>query len=179
MNIQKNRTRAMNIENKLHRACCFLIIIVLSIFSCKRDRTKDTIRQTVAEWTGKEIIFPDGITCQFLNRDTFCIDPNNPTTYKILLYVDRINRLLSDQSFQFFLLDPDNKVVLIGNPAINPRIREIYKELISIKFEYNWNSRIINNREKKEDSLHIFQAWNYPPGLPTKKKGGSKGKELI
>jgi len=45
--------------------------------------------------------------------------------------IDRANRFPSDPSFQCFLLDRDNKVVLIGNPAVNPQIWELYKEQIS------------------------------------------------
>ena len=174
------------------------VFISLSLLSCKSGREKDAIMQTVAEWTGKKIIFPDGIPCQFLNRDTVCMDPHNPTTYKILLYVDsmgcnscrlklfewkqlmaeadslfsgiidflffyqpktkeareltfqlsvydfrhpvfmdienqleKVNQFPSEQAFQCFLLDQDNRVVLIGNPAINPRIWELFKEQIS------------------------------------------------
>ena len=170
----------------------------LCLFACKRDRTKDHIMQAVAEWTGKQILFPEGIPCQFLGADTVCINPNNPTPYKILLYVDstgcsgcrlkllewkqliseadalfpgetdflifyqpkqrdvkelslllrqadfqypvfwdienkidKANRFSSDPSFQCFLLDQDNKVVLIGNPTFSPQIWELYKQQIS------------------------------------------------
>ena len=33
-------------------------------------------------------MFPQGIPCQSLGRDTICINPHNSTSYKILLYVD-------------------------------------------------------------------------------------------
>ena len=38
-------------------------------FACKKDRAKDQIMQVVAEWTGREIQFPEGIPCLFLGRD--------------------------------------------------------------------------------------------------------------
>ena len=173
------------------------MIALLSLCSCKEEKRKQTIREVVAEWTGKEIRFPEGIPCQFLGRDTACIDPAN-RNYKILLYVDstgcnscrlklpewnqliseadalfpgkvdflifyqpksrdvreltfqlnqadfqypvfldmdnkidKANHFHSSPSFQCFLLDKDNKVVLIGNPVVNPGIWELVKEQIS------------------------------------------------
>ena len=67
--------------------CRHLIILLLVLCSCNENRRTQTIRQVVAEWTGKEIQFPVGIPCQSLGQDTACIDFSNPT-YKILLYVD-------------------------------------------------------------------------------------------
>ena len=40
--------------------------------------------------------------------------------------INAINRFPENQSFQCFLIDKDNKVVYIGNPVHNPRIREMY-----------------------------------------------------
>lgn len=40
--------------------------------------------------------------------------------------LNSINRFPSRNDFQCFLLDKDNKVVYIGNPIYNPRIREMY-----------------------------------------------------
>ena len=37
-----------------------------------------------------------------------------------------LNRFLSDMTFQTFLLDKDNKVVSVGNPVHNPRVKELY-----------------------------------------------------
>lgn len=174
------------------------MLVVLFLCSCNENRRTQTVRQTVAEWTGKEIQFPEGIPCQSSGNDTACIDPYNPTTYKVLLYIDsagctscrlklpewrqliaeadslfpgqmdflifyqpknsdvkelrfllnqyhfrypvfmdventldRTNHFPSDLSLQCFLLDKDNKVVLIGNPAANPQIWELYKQQIS------------------------------------------------
>ena len=44
-------------------------------------------KQIVAEWTGKEIVFPAGIPCQSMGSDIDYVDPANQN-YKILLYVD-------------------------------------------------------------------------------------------
>ncbi|MDR2410160.1 MAG: DUF1573 domain-containing protein [Bacteroidales bacterium] len=45
--------------------------------------------------------------------------------------LNKLNKLPANQTFQCFLLDKDNKVILIGNPANNPKIWELYKEVIT------------------------------------------------
>jgi len=44
--------------------------------------------------------------------------------------INRLNRFRPEMQYQCFLLDKDNKVVMMGNPALNPRIWELYKEQI-------------------------------------------------
>ena len=70
--------------------CRFSICFVVSFFllSCKTDRQRDVIVQIVFEWTGKQIQFPEGIPCLLFDRDTVCLDLYNPTTHKVLLYID-------------------------------------------------------------------------------------------
>ena len=45
--------------------------------------------------------------------------------------LNRLNRFPSDMTFQTFLLDKENKVVAIGNPILNPKVRELYMGLIT------------------------------------------------
>lgn len=40
--------------------------------------------------------------------------------------LNSINQFPTRDDFQCFLLDKDNKVVYIGNPVYNPRVREMY-----------------------------------------------------
>jgi|AGTN01.2.fsa_nt_gi Protein of unknown function (DUF1573). len=47
--------------------------------------------------------------------------------------LNSINKFPSHQDFQSFLLDKDNRVVLIGNPVHNNQIKEMYLSLISEK----------------------------------------------
>jgi hypothetical protein len=53
------------------------------------------------------------------------------------VYVDnedkfnKLNNFPANQQYQCFLLNSDNEVVSIGNPAINPKIGELYKQIIS------------------------------------------------
>lgn len=56
--------------------------------------------------------------------------------FKQAVYMDRgnklyeANKLPDNMSHQCFLLDKDNKVLLIGNPTLNPQIWDLYKQII-------------------------------------------------
>lgn len=43
---------------------------------------------------------------------------------------NKLNKLPTDMMFQTFLLDKDNKVVAIGNPIHNPKVKELYLKII-------------------------------------------------
>lgn len=45
--------------------------------------------------------------------------------------INQLNNFPSQTEFQCYLLDENNKVVLIGNPTLNPKIWEMYKEQIT------------------------------------------------
>jgi Protein of unknown function (DUF1573). len=44
---------------------------------------------------------------------------------------DKLNHFPQETLYQCFLLDDKNKVLLIGNPILNPQIWELYKQVIS------------------------------------------------
>ena len=44
--------------------------------------------------------------------------------------INRINDFPEEMEYQCFLLDGENKVISIGNPILNPKIWEIYKQVI-------------------------------------------------
>ena len=52
------------------------------------------------------------------------------------IYVDisdslnKLNHFPTDERFQTFLLDKDNKVLAIGNPVHNPKVKELYMKII-------------------------------------------------
>jgi hypothetical protein len=56
-----------------------------------------------------------------------------------LIHIDRndtlnkLNKFPTDINYQCFLLDKDNKVILIGNPFNLPNIWSLYKKIISKK----------------------------------------------
>jgi hypothetical protein len=45
--------------------------------------------------------------------------------------INRLNHFPQQQSYQCFLLDSNNKVLMIGNPTLNPKIWELYKKIIT------------------------------------------------
>lgn len=170
-----------------------IFFLIAGIISCKKDIKRVDAAKIVAEWTGKEIVFPAGIQCVYLGHDTGC--PDQDTPYKILLYtdstgctdcklqlykwntlikeaetimpgrvsfhfyfqpkeekelnfllrrdhftqpvymdrenkLDEANKLPRNMSYQCFLLGKDNRVLLIGNPTLNPAIWDLYKQAI-------------------------------------------------
>jgi hypothetical protein len=44
--------------------------------------------------------------------------------------IDSLNNFPEQMEYQCFLLDRDNRVIMIGNPVLNPRIREVYKKQV-------------------------------------------------
>ena len=65
----------------------------------------------------------------FLRRDNFTY----PVCFEDDDYLNRLNRFPSDMTFQTLLLDKDNKVVAIGSPVLNPKIKDLYLEIITGK----------------------------------------------
>lgn len=54
-----------------------------------------------------------------------------PICIDTLDVLNKINHFPSDMQYQTFLLDKNNKVMAIGNPMQNPRIKELYWNIIS------------------------------------------------
>lgn len=56
--------------------------------------------------------------------------------FRQAVYIDRqsklngANKLPDNMSYQCFLLDKDNKVLLIGNPTLNPAVWVLYKQIV-------------------------------------------------
>ncbi|GAB6011595.1 hypothetical protein [Viscerimonas tarda] len=44
--------------------------------------------------------------------------------------IDSLNHFPKQQEYQCFLLNKENKVVAMGNPTMNPKIWELYKNII-------------------------------------------------
>lgn len=64
-----------------------------------------------------------------LRRDEFdypvCIDADDE--------MNRLNRFPVEYALQTFLVDTGNRVVLVGNPIMNVKVKQLYKERISTK----------------------------------------------
>ena len=65
----------------------------------------------------------------YLRRDNFTY----PVCFEEDGYINRLNRFPSDMTFQTMLLDKENKVVAIGSPVLNPKIKDLYLEIITGK----------------------------------------------
>ena len=61
-----------------------------------------------------------------LHREGFnypiCIDEKDS--------LNKLNHFPSDINYQTFLLDKDNKVLAIGNPVLNPKVKDLYLRII-------------------------------------------------
>lgn len=55
--------------------------------------------------------------------------------------LNSLNHFPSDIAFQTFLLDKRNKVLAIGNPILNPKVKELYFKVIS-------ENNVVQNMEK-------------------------------
>lgn len=49
--------------------------------------------------------------------------------------MDRLNKFPLKPEFRTFLLSPDNRVILIGDPIKNPSIWELYKQIIENQYD--------------------------------------------
>ena len=63
------------------------------------------------------------ITC----RDVFTY----PVCFDEMDDFNRLNHFPGEMTFQTFLLDKDNKVVAIGNPVHNPKVKELYLKVLT------------------------------------------------
>lgn len=61
--------------------------------------------------------------------------------------LNRLNNFPNDRQFQTFLLDRQNRVMAMGNPALNPAVRELYIQRMMWK-----------KRESSSRSLTIAQV---------------------
>lgn len=86
-----------------------------------------------------------------LKRDEF----NYPVCIDLDDSFNKLNRLPSVMAFQTVLIDSNNKVVAMGNPVYNPKIKELYmgmiqggeikrKEQLAVQTEISVNSKAVS-----------------------------------
>lgn len=81
--------------------------------------------------------------------------------FKNPVYIDRedsfnkLNHLPSDEAFQTFLLDKDNKVIAIGNPIHNPKVKELYMNIIQGKTATKEENEILTKIQIKEHNISL------------------------
>lgn len=69
---------------------------------------------------------------------------------------NKLNHFPSDMSFQTFLVDSDNRVVAIGNPVLNPKIKELYFKIIQGKLSKSGErEKIVTEVEVKDKSIFL------------------------
>lgn len=80
------------------------------------------------------------VTCLFVfhpKHKIYLIKLLQQVHFNCFVYIDeadtlnRINKFLKNGNFQTFLLDKDNRVVAIGNPVHNPRVKDLYLKIIT------------------------------------------------
>ena len=90
--------------------------------------------------------------------------------------LNRLNQFPTDMTFQTFLLDKDNKVVAMGNPVHNPKVKELYLDLITGGRSSNSSGQItqvsvdqteldFGNFPKEEKQERSFVLTNTDKGL--------------
>ena len=143
--------------------------------SCKLqlDRWKKVIKE-ITEETGQDspVLFffhpKDMKELRYLTRrDSFtypvCFDEKDE--------LNALNRFPSDMTFQTFLLDKENRVVSVGNPVHNPKVKELYlkhitgsrsdsKEAPNTSVELSETEKNFGNILLNEKREHIFKLVN-------------------
>lgn len=67
----------------------------------------------------------DDAIMRILNRDEFL----HPISFDPKGDFAKYNNLPKDDEYHTFILDSNNEIVLVGNPVINPKIRELYRNV--------------------------------------------------
>ena len=81
--------------------------------------------------------------------------------FRQAVYMDRrsklhgANKLPDNMSYQCFLLDKDNKVVLIGNPTLNPAVWDLYKQTVMGTDDIGQNEMATNNVEIERSEIEL------------------------
>jgi hypothetical protein len=101
----------------------------------------------------------------------FCFQPKNRNelvfqfkrdrfNYPVLIdeenQMNQLNRFPDKGEYQCFLLDSDNKVISVGNPTLNPKVWDLYKQIVSGKLstEKNGITRVeVMNYEIQLDNI--------------------------
>ena len=107
-------------------------------------------------------------------RDSFeypiCLDENDS--------FNKLNHFPSDMTFQTFLLNRNNKVLAIGNPIHNPKVKELYLKIIQgEKVEKDKGTEVINTKvtiDKTSISLGRFNWQKEQKATFTLKNTGNR-----
>ena len=97
--------------------------------------------------------------CYLLKKERFkipvCIDKQDS--------LNKLNHFPSEMMFQTFLLDKDNKVIAIGNPIHNPKVKELYLKIITGKEQSGDKNRATTNVETERTLVDMGRLdWKKP-----------------
>lgn len=151
-------------KNKAYKT--FIYVDSIGCLSCKLqlDKWKELIPQ-FDSITKKNMAFLFILDTKNVNRMEEIFREKD---FKYPVYIDmkgelnRLNHFSSDDRFQTFLLDADNRVVIIGNPVHNSAIKDLYLKQVTGK-EYPVAKKIQTtaeavNSEINFGSLHKKEA---------------------
>ena len=65
--------------------------------------------------------------CYITRRDAF----THPVCFDVSDEFNALNHFPSERAFQTFLLDRENKIIAIGNPILNPKVKELYLKILT------------------------------------------------
>ena len=111
--------------------------------SCKLriDEWKNLIKEADTTMHGKVDFF----FYFYPKNDGFIYDLMKRENFRDQVYIDnrdelnRLNNLPKTMDYQCFLLDRNNKVLLVGNPTFNSNVWKVEKDIISGKIKMNMN----------------------------------------
>lgn len=69
--------------------------------------------------------------------------------------VDKLNNFPQDDKFHTFLLDKNNRVLAIGNPIHNPKVKELYMNIIQGKANTKQENSILTKIRVKENMISL------------------------
>lgn len=125
-----------------------IVVCVDSIgcFSCHLQLAK--WKSYIKEMQNKKINFAVLFYINLKNKSIIDIEfINNGFAYPYFLdsqdSVNILNKIPGNEDMQTFLLNESNKIIGVGNPVINPYIKDFYYKLI---FKHNMDSKIKNGK---------------------------------
>lgn len=80
---------------------------------------------------------------------------NHPICIDMCDSLNKLNHFPSDMAFQTFLLDDKNRVIAIGNPIHNPKVKELYLNILQGKTVINEDSTSLTKIKIKEQAISL------------------------
>lgn len=146
-----------------------ILIYVDSIgcISCKLqlDKWKNFIKVTDSI-TNKKVPFIFFFHPLSQKEITYILKKENfkyPISIDIKDSLNKLNHFPKEMMFQTFLLDKNNKVIAIGNPIHNLKVKELYLKIITGKEQVNNKNRTETNVETEKALIEMGELdWQKP-----------------